>query len=103
MRIGFAIAAALVGAPLTTLAQTADALYVRTLAATCAQCHGTDGHTVAGSAVPGLAGMPRDYMVQQLQAFRNGSRPATVMHQIARGFSEPQMQALAGYFAAQPK
>jgi cytochrome subunit of sulfide dehydrogenase len=103
MRTRFLLAAALASAPLATLAQTPEALYVRGLAASCANCHGTDGHTVQGSAVPGLAGMPRDYMVQQLRAFRDGSRPATVMHQIAKGFSEPQMQALAGYFAAQPK
>ena len=99
----FLLAAALASAPLATPAQTPEALYVRGLAASCANCHGTDGHTVQGSAVPGLAGMPRDYMVQQLRAFRDGSRPATVMHQIAKGFSEPQVQALAGYFAAQPK
>jgi sulfide dehydrogenase cytochrome subunit len=99
----FLLATVLASAPLATPAQTPEALYVRGLAASCANCHGTDGHAVQGSAVPGLAGMPRDYMVQQLRAFRDGSRPATVMHQIAKGFSEPQVQALAGYFAAQPK
>jgi cytochrome c553 len=91
------------GAPLACSAQTQDALYVRSLAATCANCHGTNGHAVQGSAVVSLAGMPRDTMLQQLKAFRDGTRPATVMHQIVKGFSEPQLQQIAGYFAAQPK
>ena len=91
------------GAPLACNAQTQDALYVRSLAATCANCHGTNGNAVQGSAVVSLAGMPRDAMLQQLKAFRDGTRPATVMHQIVKGFSEPQLQQIAGYFAAQPK
>lgn len=94
---------ALVIAPLACVAQTPDALYVRSLAATCANCHGTDGHTVEGSALPALAGLPAGYLLQQMHAFSDGSRPATVMHQIARGFSEAQLQQLAGYFAAQKK
>jgi cytochrome subunit of sulfide dehydrogenase len=95
-----ALAAAL---PLAAQAQNKEALYVRSLAATCANCHGTDGRTVDGSAVPGLAGMPRDYMAAQMTAFKSGARPATVMHQIAKGFSDAQIQQIAGYFAAQKK
>lgn len=83
--------------------QSPDALYVKSLAATCANCHGTDGRTTTGSAVPALAGMPREYMLLQLKSFRDGSRPATVMHQITKGFSESQLQQIASYFAAQPK
>ncbi|HYD76627.1 c-type cytochrome [Ramlibacter sp.] len=81
-------------------AQAQDVLYVRSLAATCAGCHGTDGRTVPGSEVPAIAGMPREYMLRQLQAFRDGTRPATVMHQIAKGFSGQQLEQLATYFAA---
>ncbi|MCC2633192.1 MAG: cytochrome c-like protein [Ramlibacter sp.] len=90
-------------APLAAQAQSADALYVRSLAANCSNCHGTSGRAVATSAVPALAGMPREYMLRQLQAFRDGSRPATVMHQITKGFSPAQLEQIAGYFAAQPK
>lgn len=89
--------------PLAGHAQGQDALYARSLAATCANCHGTGGRTTEGSQVPGLAGMPREYMLRQLQAFRDGSRPATVMHQIAKGFSQPQLDQIATYFAAQKK
>jgi len=90
-------------APLAALAQSPDALQVRSLAATCANCHGTDGRAVTGAGMPALAGQPRDYLLQQLRAFRDGSRPATVMHQIAKGYSEPQLQQLAAYFAAQAR
>ncbi|MEY3381448.1 MAG: c-type cytochrome [Hylemonella sp.] len=81
------------------LAQDANALHARALAATCANCHGTDGRTVEGSAVPPLAGMSPDYMVKQMAAFKNGSRPATVMHQLAKGYTDQQVALVAAYFA----
>lgn len=105
MRFPKIVLAAALSAPalLPAQAQTPDALYVRGLAATCANCHGTNGRTTEGSAVPGLAGMPREYMLRQLKAFRDGSRPATVMHQITKGFNESQIDQIATYFAAQQK
>ena len=80
-----------------------EALYVRGLAATCANCHGTDGRAAEGAGVPGLAGMPRDYLAAQLKAFKAGTRPATVMHQLSKGFSDAQIEQMAAYFAAQKK
>ena len=76
-------------------------LQVKQWAANCAACHGTDGRAVQGASVPGLAGVPAAMMVAQLQAFKDGKRPATVMHQIAKGLSDAQIQAMADYFAAQ--
>ena len=84
-------------------AQDAPTVRTRSLAATCGQCHGTDGHAIEGAAVPGLAGLPERYLVEQMSAFKSGARPATVMHQIARGYSDAQVEQLARYFAAQPK
>lgn len=78
-----------------------ETLAVRSLAANCAQCHGTDGHAAPGSALPSIAGMPRDYLVTQLKAFKAGTRPATIMQQLARGYSDAQIEQLAAYFAAQ--
>ena len=75
----------------------------RGLAATCANCHGTDGKAVAGQPMASLAGLPEAHIVEQMKAFRDGKRPATVMHQIAKGYSDEQIAALAAYFAAQPK
>ena len=80
-----------------------EALYVKSLAATCANCHGTNGKSVDGSTVPSLAGLGKAYHVAQMAAFKNGTRPATVMHQLSKGYSDAQIDTLATYFAAQKK
>ncbi len=82
-------------------AQTAQSLNVRALSATCANCHGTDGRAEPGSATARLAGLSREYIVSQMQAFRDGTRPATVMHQLAKGYSDAQIESIAAYFANQ--
>ena len=82
----------------------AGSLQVRSWAATCANCHGTDGKSVAlDSGLLGLAGLDKAYLVEQLNAFRDGKRPATVMHQLTKGYTPQQLDAIAGYFAAQKK
>ena len=83
--------------------QTAAALQTRSLAATCASCHGTGGRAVDSASVPGLAGQPAAYMAEQMKAFKSGARTATVMHQIAKGYSDAQIDQMAAYFAAQKK
>lgn len=98
-----ALACLTLGASSVSHAQNAQALYTRSLAATCANCHGTDGKAVPGSAVTSIAGMDRGYLTAQLKAFKSGTRPATVMHQISKGYSDAQIEVLAGYFAAQKK
>ena len=80
-----------------------EALYTKSLAATCANCHGTNGVAVAGSSVMSLAGLDKSYTIAQMKAFKAGTRPATVMHQISKGFSDAQIDVLATYFAAQKK
>ena len=81
------------------LAQDANALRARSLAANCAQCHGTDGRAPPGSAMATLAGMPAAYITEQMTAFKADTRPGTVMPQIAKGYSEAQIAQLAAYFA----
>ena len=78
-----------------------EALYVKALAATCANCHGTAGQAVAGSANASLAGSTD--IAAQMRAFKSGARSATVMHQLAKGYSDAQIDAIAAYFAAQKK
>ena len=95
------LAAALIGLPgAAALANASAELHTRGLAATCANCHGTDGRAVEGSAIPSLAGMPKSYMVTQMKAFKEGTRPATVMHQINKGITDEQIDRIADYFAA---
>jgi sulfide dehydrogenase cytochrome subunit len=99
---GFLLALAAL-APLAAYAQAAgpDAMRVRSMAATCAQCHGTDGRSAPGSALPSLAGMPREQIAGRLKAFKAGTQPATIMHQLSKGYSDAQIEQLAGFFAAQ--
>jgi cytochrome c553 len=81
-------------------AQTAADLSLRSLAATCAGCHGTAGHAVQGGGIPSLAGMPREAFMADMRGFRDGTRPATIMQQLAKGFDAAQIEALADYFFA---
>ena len=80
-----------------------EALYTQSLAATCANCHGTNGKAVDGSSVTSIAGLDKSYIAAQMKAFKGGTRPATVMHQISKGYSDAQIETLAAYFAAQKK
>ena len=84
-------------------AQDAKTINLKSLAATCANCHGTNGKAFEGSAVVTLAGLPKDYIVTQMKAFATGQRPATIMHQLAKGYSDTQIEQIASYFAAQKK
>ncbi|SHL99583.1 cytochrome C [Rhizobacter sp. OV335] len=81
----------------------ADELALRSLAATCAACHGTDGRPAPGSAIVGLGGRDRDDLLARLIGFRDGSRPGTVMPQLAKGYTPAQLSQLAGWFAAQAR
>jgi cytochrome subunit of sulfide dehydrogenase len=86
-------------------AQTAPAApdknLARNLAATCANCHGTGGKSVAE--VPSLAGAPANVTIQKMKDYRDGKLPATIMHQLAKGFTDEQIALVAEYFAKQPK
>lgn len=73
----------------------------RNLAANCANCHGTNGKSVAE--VPSLAGVPAALTVQKMKDYRDGKLPATIMHQLAKGYTDEQIALIADYFAKQPK
>jgi cytochrome c553 len=76
-------------------------LYTQSLAATCANCHGTLGKGVPNGSIPKLAGLTNEYFVEQMLAFKSGARPATIMHQLAKGYTDEQIRLLASYFASQ--
>jgi cytochrome c553 len=99
VRVGITTAFALATLGATAaIGQGGDAR-ARNIAATCANCHGTDGVSVGE--VPSLAGKPREEIVRMMQEFKAGTRPATVMNQLAKGYTDEQIDALAGWFAAQ--
>lgn len=80
-------------------AQNPDSTLGRNLAAACANCHGTNGASQPG--MPSLAGKERSYLARQMQDFRSGKRPATLMHQISKGYTDEQIEAIALYLSAQ--
>ncbi len=75
--------------------------HVRSWAAACAACHGTHGRAEAGN--ESLAGVQQQDLVKKMLDFKTGRKPATLMHQIAKGYSDEQINAIAAYFAAQKK
>jgi len=97
MRIAYICAAALAVSPVAATAQDAAAQW----AGTCAMCHGTTGHSVGGNEP--LAGMPKDELVRKFKEFQSGAKPATIMHQISKGYSDAQIESIAAHFAAQKK
>lgn len=78
-----------------------DPNLARNLAATCANCHGTNGRAISGSGIEALAGMDQAVTLQKLMSFKDGTKPATIMHQIAKGYSDEQLSLIADYFARQ--
>ena len=71
----------------------------RSLAATCSNCHGTNGVSVGE--VASLAGRPKDDLVRKMQDFKAGRLPGTIMPQLAKGFTDEQIDVVAAWFATQ--
>ncbi|MFN7724886.1 MAG: c-type cytochrome [Rubrivivax sp.] len=70
----------------------------------CTACHGT-AMTGVAPAVPGLLGLPRDYLNAQLGAWRTGQRRALApdcMAQVAQALAPEDIGAVAAWLAAQP-
>ena len=78
-----------------SLAQTADQLYKRSLATTCANCHGTDGKGVVDGGMPLINTLTSEQMLTQLKAFKSGAREGTIMPQLAKGYTDEQLTTIA--------
>lgn len=70
------------------------------LANACAACHGPNGSS-QGPATPSIAEISHDYFIDSMIAFKEGSRPSTVMQRIARGYTEQQILQMAAFFSKQ--
>lgn len=84
--------------PLASIAQNPAPNY---FIANCFNCHGTDGR--GHSAIPPLAGLTTSYFIEQMNAFKAGTRQATLMHQLSKGYTDAEIASAAAYFAAQKK
>jgi len=90
------LTAALIGGGLALQASAQDANLGRNLAATCVTCHGKNA-TGTGT----LDGMPKSQLMQTMKDFKSGARPATLMHQISKGYTEQQVELIGEYFSQQ--
>lgn len=93
------LAAAFAGGLLALPASAQDANLGRNLAASCAGCHGIEGKSASG--MPPVAGQAKENLMRTLKDFKDGKRPATIMHQLAKGYTDEQLALIAAYFAAQ--
>lgn len=82
---------------LIAAAQNADAtkLYHRSLAATCANCHGTDGKGVPEGGMPLINNLSSQQLLDAMKAYKSGAREGTIMPQLAKGYSDEQLQIIA--------
>lgn len=84
---------------ISSLETLSNSPHIRTLAASCAACHGSNGNALQGNAV--LAGKDGAKFTAKMLAFKDGSATATVMHRHAKGLNVDEINLLADYFARQ--
>ena len=66
-------------------------------ASSCSGCHDAK---IASPSVPPLKGRPVAEIVTAMDAFRAGSREATVMTRIAKGYSDDETRAIAAWLSS---
>jgi cytochrome c553 len=101
MKAGLRVAAMVGLGAFSTWSLAADALQVRSMAASCANCHGTVG--VAQAGMETLAGQTKEDLLKKMLDFKSGKKPATLMHQLSKGYSDEQLEQLAAYFSVLKK
>jgi cytochrome c553 len=69
--------------------------------AMCVGCHGAGGKS-SNAQFPSLAAQQATYIVNQLKAFKSGSRENPMMAGMAASLSDDDMDNLAAYFSSQP-
>jgi cytochrome c553 len=95
----FSCSVAVAFAAVAAHAQTSDP--GRNVAASCASCHGANGVSQPG--MPALAGRSKDELVRKMQDFKSGRVASTIMGQIAKGYSDEQIDLAADFFARQKR
>ncbi|OYV31167.1 MAG: cytochrome c4 [Thiomonas sp. 20-64-9] len=68
-------------------------------AASCIACHGAGGMGNAAAGYPRLAGLPEQYLADQLRYFADGARNNAIMSGMAKPLSAAQVTALATYYS----
>jgi cytochrome c553 len=94
---GLGCASALMSLGATTYANeiSAERVYHMSLAATCANCHGTNGVSVAGQDMPKIDELTHEQIATTLRQYKSGEKSGTIMPQIAKGYTEEQIDIIA--------
>lgn len=66
----------------------------------CMACHGLDDAGAGLGDMPGLAGLPAEYLTAQLEAFMSGARFSPIMVPIATQLTDQELQAVSDYYAS---
>lgn len=99
LKLNFALALGVLAGGSAAQQADAELRAASVLASNCANCHGTVGN--AQGAMPSLAGQQKTYIVEQMRQFRDGKRPATIMHQLAKGYTDQQIELIADFYSRQ--
>lgn len=92
------VAAGLLLSTVSTLAQAAPSAALNAKFGVCFSCHGVNGHAILPT-YPNLAGQNKDYLVQTLKEFRDGTRPNPIMGAMAKPLSDSDIEVIAVYYA----
>lgn len=98
--ITLSLAVAASAAAFSEPALAGDAAAGRSKAGTlCQTCHGEDGRaTLAG--VPNLSGQQKEYLIEQLRAYRSGSRRNEQMGIIAKPLTDADIENVAEWYSS---
>ena len=99
LRIGLFVACAFAAVPAFAADPVTSGMR---LVATCANCHGTDGVSANGE-FESLPGRPKAEILAKLHAYRDGKIPATIMHQLMKGYSAEELELIAAYLENEPR
>jgi len=66
-------------------------------ASSCAGCHGR-----TSALIPPLRGQSPEAIAEAMREYRGGTRPATLMDRIAKGFTEEETRAIAAWVSVAP-
>ena len=82
----------------TPTVATGDVEYGAYLAQDCSSCHQKN---INSPGIPEIAGLPTDYFITALKAYKEGQRDHSTMQMIARSLDDEQVRALAAYYASE--
>ncbi|MFO7954681.1 c-type cytochrome [Thioalkalivibrio sp.] len=94
--VGLAASLVMAGTATQAFAEDDEITRGQLMAASCTACHNAAG---AEEGMPDLSRIPADVIEDQMKAFRDGDRDATIMDRHAKGYTDEEIEAMAGYFS----